>query len=163
MQRHRFDDMNCSVAQALDIVGEWWTLLIVRDALLGVTRFDDFHDRLGISRNVLTARLDRLVAAGVFERAPYQDRPVRHDYRLTAKGRALWPVVTALREWGDRWVLGEDHAPLVLVHDRCGKRCSTRLHCAHCGEELRGGEIHVEAGPGADAGTLTDPPHRPAR
>src|SRR6187399_1039377 len=90
MQRKSFEDMNCSVARSLDVVGEWWTLLVVRDALLGVTRFDDFQERLGISRNVLAVRLERLVDEGIFEKVPYQERPLRHDYRLTRKGAALW-------------------------------------------------------------------------
>src|SRR5690606_11883500 len=95
--------MHCSVAQTLEVVGEWWSLLIVRDALLGVSRFDEFQERLGISRNVLNDRLGRLVAEGVLEKVPYQDNPPRSDYRLTDKGRALWTVVEAMREWGDRW------------------------------------------------------------
>ena len=95
--------MNCSVAQSLEVVGEWWTMLIVRDCFLGVTRFDDFQQRLGISRNILTERLDHLVANGVLVKVAYQEHPVRYDYRLTDKGRDLWAVLTALREWGDRW------------------------------------------------------------
>ena len=152
MQRKTFDDMNCSVARTLDVVGEWWTLLIVRDALLGVTRFDEFHDRLGISRNVLAVRLDKLVDEGIFERVPYQERPLRHEYRLTRKGVALWPVLTALREWGDRWVVGEDAAPVVWVHDACGHPADAKYHCSHCGERLRGSQLHPEPGPGS-----TDP------
>ncbi len=99
--------MNCSVAQTLEVVGEWWTMLIVRDCFLGITRFDDFHDRLGISRNILTDRLDHLVTKGVLVRIPYQEHPVRYDYRLTDKGRDLWLVLTAMRQWGDRWEAGE--------------------------------------------------------
>ena len=103
MQRTSFEDMTCSVAQCLDVVGEWWSLLIVRDAFLGVTRFDDFQARLGISRNILTQRLNRLVDNGVLKRVPYSDHPPRSEYRLTEKGRDLWHVVTAMRQWGDRW------------------------------------------------------------
>jgi len=97
MQRTSFEDMTCSVAQTLDMVGEWWSLLIVRDAFLGVTRFDDFQARLGISRNILTRRLNHLVDNGILKRVPYQDHPPRSEYRLTDKGRDLWHVVTAMR------------------------------------------------------------------
>ena len=103
MQRRSFEDMNCSVAQCLEVVGEWWSLLIVRDAFLGVRRFDDFQARLGISRNILNQRLLHLVDYGVLERMPYQDNPPRSEYRLTDKGRDLWQVVTAMRQWGDKW------------------------------------------------------------
>src|SRR5215207_8178729 len=113
--------MDCSVARTLEVVGEWWTMLIVRDAFFGVTRFDDFQRRLGIARNVLTARLDKLVEVGVLERVAYQERPRRYEYRLTAKGRDLWPVLNALREWGDRWTAGDDGPPLDLVHRACGE------------------------------------------
>ncbi len=101
MRKASFADMNCSVAQSLEIIGEWWTLLILRDSFLGIRRFDDFVERLGISRNVLTTRLDTLVDAGLLERRPYDDARGRYDYLLTDKGRALWPVMTALRQWGD--------------------------------------------------------------
>ncbi len=164
MQRKSFDDMNCSVARSLDVVGEWWTLLVIRDALLGVTRFDDFQERLGISRNVLAVRLDRLVEEGVFEKVPYQERPVRYDYRLTRKGAALWPVLTALREWGDRWITAEDEEPVVWIHDRCGHPCDAKLHCGHCGERLRGSELHPIPGPGAtDADFIPVPYQRSTR
>src|SRR3954467_7970500 len=103
MQRASFREMHCSVAQCLEIVGEWWTMLIVRDAFLGVHRFDDFRERLGIARNVLAQRLSKLVEVGVLEKRAYQDHPPRYDYVLTDKGRDLWPVLTALRQWGDRY------------------------------------------------------------
>jgi len=142
--------MNCSVAQALEQVGEWWTLMIVRDALLGVTRFEDFHDRLGISRNILATRLDALVDDGILERQPYSDHPPRHDYVLTAKGRDLWKVMVAVRQWGDRWITGKGHEPTILVHDRCGKRVTAELQCSACGERLQGRDVHAALGPGAD-------------
>src|SRR6266508_5299643 len=100
MRRASFSDMNCSVARALEIVGEWWSLLSVRDALVGVTRFEEFQQRLGIARNILAARLDTLVAAGVLERRLYDEARERYDYVLSDKGRALWPVVMTLRRWG---------------------------------------------------------------
>ena len=100
MRKASFADMHCSIAQSLEVVGEWWTLLILRDAFLGVRRFDDFVERLGISRNILTNRLDTLVATGILERRPYDEARGRYDYLLTDKGRALWPVMTALASMG---------------------------------------------------------------
>jgi len=102
VERKSFRDVNCSVAQGLELIGEWWTLLIIRDTFMGVRRFDDFQRRLGISRNVLNQRLTRLVDEGILRKVPYQDRPVRYDYRLTEKGIDLWPVITAIRQWGDK-------------------------------------------------------------
>lgn len=149
MRRASFEDMHCSVAQSLEVVGEWWSLLIVRDALMGVTRFDDFQRRLGISRNVLTERLNRLVDLEVFERVRYQDNPPRDEYRLTRKGRDLWPVLTALRQWGDRWAAPEG-PPVVLEHVTCGHvDVDAEYHCSHCGEQLHGRDLRVHPGPGA--------------
>lgn len=150
MRRASFDDMNCSVARSLEVVGEWWTLLIVRDAFFGVTRFEVFRQRLGIARNVLSARLDRLVAHGVLERRPYDEARERYDYVLTPKGRALWPVLVTLRQWGDEWITGEDQAPVGLLHATCGEQITAELHCGSCGERLRGSEVRAVPGPGHD-------------
>src|SRR5438552_1922476 len=95
--------MRCSVARTLDVIGEWWTMLIMRDAFKGVTRFEDFHRNLGIARTVLSTRLDRLVEAGIFVRRQYSDHPPRSEYVLTEKGRDLFPVLVTLTQWGDRW------------------------------------------------------------
>ncbi|UGT63500.1 winged helix-turn-helix transcriptional regulator [Nocardia asteroides] len=148
MRRTSFADMNCSLAQCLEVVGEWWTLLIVRDALLGVTRFDDFRSRLGIARNVLTQRLEHLVEHGILAREPYQENPVRHDYRLTEKGRALWLVVTAMRQWGDEWAAA-DGPPIQLRHKTCGHLMTVEPVCSECGEPVRRGELRALLGPGA--------------
>jgi DNA-binding HxlR family transcriptional regulator len=144
-----FADMQCSVAQALEVIGEWWTLLILRDAFLGVTRFDDFASRLGISRNVLTARLDTLVDNDVLTRVPYDEARGRYDYRLTDKGRALFPVMTALREWGDEWILGKGHEPVVVEHTACGHLARSVLTCDHCHEALTTRNVRARRGPGA--------------
>lgn len=141
--------MNCSVAQTLEVVGEWWTLLILRDAFLGVRRFGDFQERLGIARNILTDRLDTLVEHGVLERRRYRQRPPRDEYVLTRKGRDLLPVIHALREWGDRWVLGRDKAPVRIVHETCGRRVRAVTTCSHCGEELTPQDTKAVPGPGA--------------
>ncbi|MFD3871793.1 winged helix-turn-helix transcriptional regulator [Streptomyces sp. NPDC058623] len=106
-QRTHLGEADCSIAQALDVVGDWWTLLIVRDTARGLHRFDELQRELGMSRKVLTERLKMLVEAGVLTRVPYQERPVRHEYRLTPRGRGLLPVLVALQDWGDTWVLGE--------------------------------------------------------
>lgn len=147
MQRASFTGMNCSVAQTLEVVGEWWTLLIIRDALFGVTRFDQFSTRLGISRNVLTQRLETLVEHGVMTREPYQDKPVRYDYRLTDKGRDLWTVIDALRQWGDRWAV--DQPPVITVHDACGHEMLAEPTCSACGERVSADSIRARRGPGA--------------
>jgi DNA-binding HxlR family transcriptional regulator len=147
MRRTSFEDMRCSIAQSLEIVGEWWTLLIVRDLLMGVTRFDALQERLGISRNVLTERLRTLEDAGVVERHPYQQRPARFDYRLTEKGRDLWTVVNAMREWGDRWAAPQG-PPVEMVHRRCGHVTSVVPACSACGETLQYRDLRMVDGPG---------------
>jgi DNA-binding HxlR family transcriptional regulator len=150
VQRVSFEDMNCSVAQCLEVVGEWWSLLIVRDAFLGVRRFDDFQARLGISRNILNQRLKRLVDGGVLERVPYQDNPPRSEYRLTEKGGDLWHVLTAMRQWGDRWA-APDGPPLTMRHSACGRVVNAVAACSHCGEPLGPRSLTFEPGPGAVA------------
>jgi DNA-binding HxlR family transcriptional regulator len=147
--------MTCSVARTLDVVGEWWTPLIVRDLMLGISRFDALRDDLGISRKVLTERLARLVEHGVAERVPYQDNPPRYDYRLTEKGADLAAVVLAMTAWGDRWAFGEDERPLLFHHTACGSATSPVLACSACGEPLRARELVPVAGPGLRAGPGT--------
>jgi DNA-binding HxlR family transcriptional regulator len=142
MDRKSFSSMDCSVAQCLEVVGEWWSMLIVRDTFLGVTRFDDFQRRLGISRNILNDRLNTLVDAGVLARVPYSEHPLRHDYRLTDKGRDLWPVLTAMRQWGDRYA-APNGPPLRVTHKACGAVTEAVLVCSSCGESL--GPRDVEA------------------
>ncbi len=153
MQRTSFKDMECSVARCLEVVGEWWSLVIVRDAMLGVTRFDDFQARLGISRNILTQRLNRLVGNGVLKRVPYSQHPPRSEYRLTAKGRDLWLVITAMRQWGDRWAAPAG-SPVLIRHDGCGQIVSAVPVCSGCGEVLRPRSVTAVPGPGASAETF---------
>jgi DNA-binding HxlR family transcriptional regulator len=148
VERKSFSDMQCSVAQCLDVIGEWWSMLIVRDAFLGVSRFDEFQERLGISRNILNQRLRGLVEAGVLEKVPYSDHPPRYDYRLTQKGRDLWPVLTALRQWGDTYA-APDGPPVQLVHKGCGHVADAVLTCSHCGEPIGPRDVRAVAGPGA--------------
>ena len=153
MKRASFEDMHCSVAQALEIVGEWWTLLIIRDCFMGVTRFSDFQEDLGIARNVLATRLDRLVEAGVLVQVPYQQHPLRHDYKLTEKGRDLWHLLTALRQWGDRWE-APDGPPVQLVHRTCGNIASAEPVCSECGEPMDPFNVRAVAGPGDTDGSF---------
>lgn len=145
MERKSFADMQCSVAQCLEVVGEWWTMLIIRDAFLGVRRFDEIQTHLGISRNVLTQRLAHLVDHGVLDKVPYSEHPPRYEYRLTDKGRDLWPVLTAMRQWGDAWA-APDGPPLVVEHLACGHVAEAVMTCARCGGRLGPREVEVRAG-----------------
>jgi DNA-binding HxlR family transcriptional regulator len=153
MARKRFGDMNCSVAQALEVLGDWWTLLLVREAFFGTTRFKDFERNLGIAKNILTARLDHLVEHGVFERVPVGDGGRRHEYRLTAMGRDLLTVLVALREWSDQWIYGEGNEPIVVRDRHTGKRPPrVRLRDTK-GALLDPSRLVPEPGPGADRAT----------
>ena len=119
----------------------------MRDAFLGVTRFDDFRERLGISRNVLNKRLARLVEAGILVKVPYSEHPPRHDYRLTDKGRDLWPVITTMRQWGDKYA-APDGPPLELIHQSCGHVSDARMICSSCGEPIGPRDVRAIPGPG---------------
>jgi DNA-binding HxlR family transcriptional regulator len=143
MERKSFEGMACSVAQCLEVVGEWWSMLLIRDVFLGIHRFDEFQERLGISRNVLTQRLGKLVEAGVLRKQAYQQNPPRYEYRLTDKGRDLWPVLTSMRQWGDRHAA--PHGPPVRVtHRACGHAAELELHCAHCGARVTHRDVQAE-------------------
>ena len=142
--------MNCSIARSVEILGEWWTLAIVRDVFFGVRRFDDLVADLGISRGVLTDRLSTLVDHGVLERRRYQERPERFEYRLTEKGRDLYPVLVALMHWGDTWLSAETGGPpVVLTHTRCGHDITGPILCPGCHQPVEPREIAVAEGPGS--------------
>ncbi len=143
MQRTSFADRPCSIARTLDVVGEWWTLLIVRDVFNGIRRFDDLLEHLGISRNILTDRLNSLVDKGVLKRARYQERPVRYEYRLTEKGLDLLPILLLMMRWGDRWQSGEAGAPVTVMHTDCGHQTSATVVCSQCGQPLIAGHLHL--------------------
>jgi len=128
------------VAAALSVVGDPWTLLILRDAFSGVRRFDDWQQRLGVARNVLAARLKTLVAHGVLETRLYSEHPPRKDYVLTAKGRDLMPVLLTLKAWGDRHLYGPDAEPVAFVHS-CGAALTPHLVCDACGEAVLGSDL----------------------
>jgi DNA-binding HxlR family transcriptional regulator len=140
--------MTCSLARCLSVVGDRWTLLILREAFLGTRRFEDFQAHLGVTRHRLADRLRKLVDNGILDRARYQDRPPRSEYHLTEKGRDLYPVIVSLVRWGDRWMAGEAGPPVELVHQSCGKTMMPELVCPECGEGIRPECVQVRMGPG---------------
>ena len=149
MRRTSLAGFHCSVARTVDIIGEWWTPLIVRDAFYGLSRFEEFQRSLGVARNVLAVRLERLVDAGIMERRRYEEHPPRDEYVLTEKGRDLFPVIGALLAWGDRWTAGEAGPPLLLMHGPCGQAGTLRGVCDQCGKPMDLTNIQPVPGPGA--------------
>jgi len=151
MLRNDYESQSCSIAGALEVVGERWSLLIVRDILLGLRRFDELQAQLGIARNVLQSRLTRLQDHGVIERVPYQERPLRYEYRLTEKGLDLWPTIVALMQWGDEYA-PPDGGPAVLIEHRgCGGAVDEHRICERCGAKLTARDAVGRPGPGAAA------------
>ncbi|HXD60162.1 MAG TPA: helix-turn-helix domain-containing protein [Thermoleophilaceae bacterium] len=145
---HRdYSGQNCSIAGTLELIGERWTLLILRDAFHRVRRFEDFQRRLGIARNVLSNRLQTLVDAGILERRLYQEHPARYEYRLTEKGIDLWPVLMALVHWGDKY-LAEGGPPVLIEHRDCGGVVDDHLMCERCGKPLTARDAVPREGPG---------------
>jgi DNA-binding HxlR family transcriptional regulator len=138
----------CSIARALEVVGERWTLLVLRDVFLGITRFDALVESLGVTRTVLTHRLQHLVAEDVLERHRYHERPARYEYRPTAKGQELMGVIGLLMQWGDRHYPEPAGPPRLLVHSACGGPAGPALTCAHCGRPLEATEVDTVPGPG---------------
>jgi len=144
-------DMPCSVARSLAVLGDRWTLLIIRSAFLRVRRFADLQAQLGIPKHVLSVRLNRLVEDGVLQRVPYQDAPPRYEYKLTGKGRDLYPVIIMLTAWGDKWLDGGHGAPLLYRHKACGEIFTPVPACSACGEPVGAHDVTLEAGPGLAA------------
>ena len=141
MKRTAFSAWPCSIARSVDLLGDWWTPLVLRDAFFGIKRFEDFQRDLGIGRNVLTQRLNRLVDEGLFERVPYQEHPPRYEYVLTDKGRDFMPVLMAMSAWGDRWLSGPEGPPVVFRHKACDHDTEAHVVCSHCGEALNYGSV----------------------
>jgi DNA-binding HxlR family transcriptional regulator len=139
----------CSVAGTLEIMGERWTIMVLREAFLGTRRFDDFQRNIGCARNILSDRLQKLVAHGVLERRVYQERPTRYEYRLTQKGIDLWPAIIALMQWGDRYVAGARGPAIVIEHKACAHETSPELVCSHCKEPVDARAVRAHPGPGA--------------
>ena len=150
MLKNTYDTQICSVARALEVVGERWTMLILREAFLGVRRFDEIQEDLGIARNILAARLAKLVDDGVLEKVRPEGRG-HAQYRLTDKGLDLWPVLHSLMTWGDRHDVAPGGPPMLLRHRGCGGAVDAHRSCAACGERLGARDVLAEPGPGAPA------------
>ncbi len=149
MLRNDYENQACSIAGALEVVGERWSLLIVRNVMLGLRRFDELQSQLGIARNVLQTRLRRLEEQGVIERRIYQERPPRYEYRLTEKGLDLWPAMVALMQWGDRYTPPPGGPAVVLEHRGCGGAVDEHRVCQACGARLEMRDVSARPGPGA--------------
>jgi DNA-binding HxlR family transcriptional regulator len=145
-----YEDQNCSIARALEVLGDRWTILVMREAFMRVRRFDDFQRNLGVARNVLTDRLGRLVDEGILMRVPYQERPARFEYRLTEKGLDLWPIIVSLLQYGDRYY-APDGPPVVLRHRDCGGEIDAHRMCSECGARLTARDAVASAGAPAPA------------
>lgn len=149
MKRKTFEGMNCSIARSLDEVGEWWSLLIIREMTQGSSRFEDFQRELGIARNILTTRLGRLVELGIVEKFPSTERLNAEEYRLTKKGEDLYPVLVALMQWGDRWLAPNGKWPTALVEDASGNPVEQLVVRTKDGQPLSFKDIRFARGPGA--------------
>ena len=148
MQRTQFGEMACSIARTFDVIGEPWSPLILRDVFAGIRRFDQIQADLGISRKVLTERLNHLVEHDVIERRPYDARP-RYEYHLTPKGTELVDMLLVMVGWGDKWLAGEAGPPVLYRHHACGEISTVDLRCAHCGNPMHADDVDLLAGPGA--------------
>ncbi|NQD91654.1 helix-turn-helix transcriptional regulator [Pseudomonas sp. CrR25] len=161
MRWEDLDQQPCSLARTLSVVGDRWTLLVLRESFLGIRRFDEFEKRLGITRHVLAERLKKLVEAALLAKAAYQQRPLREEYCLTAKGLDLYPAVLALVNWGDRHMSGAEGPPIRHVHRHCGQRMHGVLVCSECGEPLEPQQVLLEEAPALKGQLL--PAHWQAR
>ncbi|HVD86615.1 MAG TPA: helix-turn-helix domain-containing protein [Solirubrobacterales bacterium] len=162
MLRRDYPGLDCSVAKALEVIGERWSLLIVRDVMHGHRRFGEMQESLGIARNVLSARLERLVEENILERRAYSESPPRHEYFLTEKGLDLWPALIALLNWGDRYSPSPEGPRRLIVHKECGGTVSERGICESCGKILEARDAKQVPGPGATlavtaSASATDP------
>jgi len=155
MSKQTFADISCSIARAVDVIGQRWTPLIVRDLFAGMTKFEDIRRDLGIASNILAARLEELERNGVVERRQYQSAPARHEYVLTDKGRDLYPVIATLLAFGDKWLSTADGPPILTMHADCGHVTTAKTVCAECGGELNAGNAIHAPGPGANPGPGT--------
>ena len=142
-------DERCSIARTVSVIGDRWTLLILRDCFLRIRRFDDFEARLGITRHILADRLKKLLESGVLAKTPYGERPVRHEYRLTQKGLDLYPVLMSIVHWGDTYTADVAGRPMLHQHLTCGHTFDPVLTCSECGEVVDPRQVRVMPGPGA--------------
>lgn len=148
MRWEELDQQPCSLARTLSVIGDRWTLLVLRDCFLGVRRFDEFERRLGITRHILADRLRKLVEHGILYKKPYQQKPLREEYRLTEKGLDLHSIMLALVNWGDQRMADPRGAPLVHIHKQCGQQMQPVTVCSCCGEPVHARDIQVQPGPG---------------
>lgn len=151
MLNREYDTQVCSIARSLEVVGERWSLLILRDLDLGLRRFDDIQKDLGITRSVLTTRLRSLEEHGVIEKTMYCEKPPRYEYRMTDKGRDLWPVLIHLMRWGDEYYLSPNGKPTIIEHRDCGGSPDLHLNCEKCGQPLERKDVRAIPGPGRKA------------
>lgn len=147
MRHEELIDYPCSIIRPLAILGDRWTFILIKQAFAGSRRFEEFHSAIGISRGRLAERLARLVDEGIFRREPYKNGRTHHEYRLTSKGHDLYPVLLALRDWGDRYMAPEG-PPMHYRHRDCGGEAHAHLTCDHCGEQLTAHDVLPEPGPG---------------
>ena len=149
MTRHNIDSLNCSLANALDLIGEWWTILILREAIYGNRRFEDFQQQLGIARNILTDRLNKLCDSGILERIPVKEGAKRHQYKITPMGRDLYPALIALTQWGDRWLHPPEGVPVKFIERATGEEIADVAIFSSDGRNLNQRELAMVPGPGA--------------
>jgi DNA-binding HxlR family transcriptional regulator len=147
MQRTNFGELTCSIARTLDVIGEPWSPLILRDVWVGIRRFDQIQKDLGISRKVLTERLRWLVESGILTREEYSQRPTRSQYVLTAKGAELCELLMVMVKWGDRWMAGDAGPPVLYRHQPCGQIVHAELHCSHCDGQMTADSVDLLPGP----------------
>lgn len=141
-------EMRCPIARSLSVIGDRWTVLILRNAFMRMRRFDDFRSSLGLPKHILSQRLKKLVEADVMTREPYQASPVRYEYRLTEKGRELYPVILSLSGWGDKWMDGGQGKVLFYTHTDCGHQFTPVMACSGCGGHVHARNVMVSPGPG---------------
>lgn len=149
LKPEKYDPLKRSVGHVLDIIGEGWSILIIREAFLGTRRFEEFQGRLGIARNILTARLKKLCANEILDRVPVKEGAKRHEYILTAKGKDMMPLLVALTQWGDKWVYGEENKPIIFLDREQGQPIPHVQVYSARGEVLRPRDVMIKAGPGA--------------
>jgi len=149
MKWNDLHEERCSIARTVSVIGDRWSLLVLRDCFLGIRRFEDFQQRLGISRPMLVDRLRKLVEEKVLKKVAYQESPVRYEYRLTAKGMDLHPVLMAIVHWGDVHMAGRKGRPLLHRHLKCGHLFDPVTVCSECHAELTARDVSIEPGPGA--------------
>ncbi len=155
MDKPGFADFSCSIARTLDVIGEWWTLLVLRDLFAGMSRYDEIQQDLGIASNMLAARLKRLLDAGLITREVAPEDARSRRYSLTEKGRDLYPVLLSVMAWGDKWLAEPGQQPVLVVHEGCGQVTAAVPSCSVCGEPMGLHDMQFRAGPGGRAGPGT--------